>query len=234
MKQVVAYYRASKTEQLNSIEVQRNQMNEFINKNRDIYKLVGEYSEYHTGKDRKRIELAKAIKHCSENNCTLAFTKIDRLSRLASQLLQIRDSGLNLICLDMPELNTLTFGIFATIAQHERELISSRTKAALAIVRTKNIKLGNPNGWKDVQIKAQATRKETRTIWLKSNESDRAKGIINLLINNGTKSLNEIARNLNFQNIKTQRGGRWQANLVKKFLLENGYSYCYSFKNNKT
>ena len=233
MKPVIAYYRASKTEQLNSIEVQRNQMSEFIKKYGDTYKLVGEYSEYHTGKDRKRIELAKAIKHCSEDNCTLAFTKIDRLSRLASQLLQIRDSGLNLICLDMPELNTLTFGIFATIAQHERELISSRTKAALAIVK-KTKKLGNPNGWKDVQIKAQATRKEARKIWLKSNESDRAKGIINLLISNGTKSLNEIARNLNFQNIKTQRGGRWQANLVKKFLLENGYSDRYSLKKNKT
>ena len=66
MKQVVAYYRASKTEQLNSIEVQRNQMRDFIKKYGDNYKLVAEYSEYHTGKDRKRIELAKAIKEITE------------------------------------------------------------------------------------------------------------------------------------------------------------------------
>ena len=207
MKPIIAYYRASKSEQTNSIEVQRNQMTEFIKRHGDTYFLAKEYFELHSGKDRKRIELAKAIKHCTDQNCTLAFTKIDRLSRVASHLLNIRDSGLNLICLDMPELNTLTFGIFATIAQHERELISHRTKAALAIVK-QNKKLGNPNGWKEVQEKAQNRRKESRQIWLNSIESDRAKSIIELLRKNGNQSLNEIARNLNFQNIPTQRGGR--------------------------
>lgn len=219
MKPIIAYYRASKSEQTNSIEVQRNQMNEFIKKHGDTYFLAKEYFELHSGRDRKRIELAKAIKHCTDHNCTLAFTKIDRLSRVASHLLHIRDSGLNLICLDMPELNTLTFGIFATIAQHERELISHRTKAALAIVK-QNKKLGNPKGWKEVQEKAQNKRKESRLIWLNSNESDRAKNIIEILRKNGNKSLNEIARNLNFQNIHTQRGGKWQSSLVKKFIAD--------------
>lgn len=220
MKQpIIAYYRASKSEQTNSIEVQRKQMNEFIKRHDDNYFLAKEYFELHSGKDRKRIELAKAIKHCREENCTLAFTKIDRLSRIASHLLEIRDSGLNLICCDMPQLNTLTFGIFSSVAQHERELISSRTKAALAIVK-KNKKLGNPNGWKEVQEKAQNSRKESRRIWLESIESDRAKNIIELLRKNGNQNLNDIARNLNFQNIPTQRGGRWQSGLVKKFIAD--------------
>ena len=219
MKPIIAYYRASKSEQTNSIEVQRNQMIEFIKRHGDTYFLAKEYFELHSGKERKRIELAKAIKHCTDQKCTLAFTKIDRLSRVASHLLNIRDSGLNLICLDMPELNTLTFGIFATIAQHERELISHRTKAALAIVK-QNKKLGNPNGWKEVQEKAQNRRKESRQIWLSSIESDRAKSIIELLRKNGNQSLNEIARNLNFQNIPTQRGGKWQSSLVKKFITD--------------
>jgi DNA invertase Pin-like site-specific DNA recombinase len=223
MKPIVAYYRASKSEQTNSIEVQRNQMREFVKNNSHAYYLVAEYSEHHTGKDRKRIELAKAIKHSSDQNCILGFTKIDRLSRLASHLLQIRDSGLDLICLDMPELNTLTFGIFATIAQHERELISSRTKVALAVVK-KNKKLGNPNGWNGTQEKAQVSRKESRKKWLASIESERAKNIIELLFKNGTKNLNEIARNLNFQNIKTQRGGKWQPNQVNKFLADIGFN----------
>lgn len=219
MKPIIAYYRASKTEQINSIEVQRTQMIEFVKKQNGAYFIAKEYYELHSGKDRKRIELAKAIKHCMDVNCTLAFTKIDRLSRVASHLLHIRDSGLNLICLDMPELNTLTFGIFATIAQHERELISQRTKAALAIVK-QNKKLGNPNGWTGVQDKAQLKRKESRQSWLNSNDSDRAKKIIELLLSSGTKSLNAIAQNLNFQNIRTQRGGKWQSNLVKKFLVD--------------
>jgi hypothetical protein len=42
------------------------------------------------------------------------------------------------------------------------------------------------------------------------------------LFNNGNKNLNEIARNLNFQNIKTQRGGKWQPNQVNNFLSDIG------------
>jgi DNA invertase Pin-like site-specific DNA recombinase len=121
----------------------------------------------------------------------------------------------------MPELNTLSFGIFASIAQHERELISARTKAALAVVK-KTKKLGNPNGWNSGQEKAQISRKESRKNWLVSIESERAKNIIEILFNNGNKNLNEIARNLNFQNIKTQRGGKWQPNQVNNFLSDIG------------
>lgn len=39
---------------------------------------------------------------------------------------------MNFQCVDMPAADTLTIGILATLAQHERELISSRTEAALA------------------------------------------------------------------------------------------------------
>jgi DNA invertase Pin-like site-specific DNA recombinase len=42
----------------------------------------------------------------------------------------------------MPELNTLTKGIFASLAQHERELISNRTQQALAAKRARGEKLG--------------------------------------------------------------------------------------------
>jgi len=224
---IIAYYRASKYEQTNSIEVQRHQMKEFISKNNDRYFLFREYFELHTGKDRKRAQLTEAIKQCTIEKCTLGFTKIDRLSRVASHLLQIRECGIELKCLDMPELNTLTFGIFATIAQHERELISARTKAALAIVR-KTKKLGNPNGWDKNQEKAQKSRLDARLLWLNSDDAGRAKKIIELTQNSKTFNFNLIARNLNFQKIPTQRGGIWQSNLVKKFIKD-----IQDIKNNK-
>jgi hypothetical protein len=56
--------------------------------------------------------------YCTDNGATLIFTKLDGLSRVCSHLYQIGDSGLDLICIYMPELYTLTFGIFATIAQY--------------------------------------------------------------------------------------------------------------------
>jgi len=212
MKKLIAYYRSSKKEQHYSIDVQRAQMHEYINKSG--FELIAEYQEHHSGKDKSRVQLANAINHCVNNGCTLAFTKLDRLSRQASHLYHIRDSGLDLICLDMPELNTLTFGIFATIAQHERELISQRTSSALQVIRQYK-KLGNPNGWLNNKEKAQNARRAKRTEWLVSNEVVKAKNIIQLMNNNESVSLSEIARNLNMHGIKTQRGGIWYPNQVK-------------------
>jgi DNA invertase Pin-like site-specific DNA recombinase len=62
----------------------------------------------------------------------LVIAKLDRLSQNASFIFALRDSGLNFQCVDTPDAYTLIISIFATLAQHERELISSRTKAALA------------------------------------------------------------------------------------------------------
>ena len=212
MKRIVGYYRSSTIEQHYSIEVQRNQMREYVKRNN--YELIAEYHEHHSGKDKSRVQLAKAIEHCIEQNSTLGFSKLDRLSRQASHLYQIRDSGLDLICLDMPELNTLTFGIFATIAQHERELISHRTSAALQVIR-QHKKLGNPLGFAINKEKAQLTKKRKRNEWLISNEVNKAKNIIQLMNKNQAVSLSEIARNLNMHGIKTQRGSIWYPNQVK-------------------
>ena len=71
----------------------------------------------------------------------LIISKLDRLSRNASFIFTLRDSGVNFQCVDMPDANTLTIGIFATLAQHERELISSRTRAALGAKIAQGAKL---------------------------------------------------------------------------------------------
>ena len=217
MKKIVGYYRSSTVEQHYSIEVQRNQMREYVQRNN--FELVAEYHEHHSGKDKSRVQLAKAIEYCINQNCTLGFSKLDRLSRQASHLYNIRDSGLDLICLDMPELNTLTFGIFATIAQHERELISQRTASALKVIRQYK-KLGNPLGWAINKEKAQLTKKRKRDEWLISNEVSKAYNIIQLMNKDQGVSLSEIARNLNMHGIKTQRGGVWNPNQVKILVNE--------------
>jgi DNA invertase Pin-like site-specific DNA recombinase len=44
----------------------------------------------------------------------------------------------------MPDANTLTVGVFAVIAQHEREMISKRTIDALTAKKARGAVLGTP------------------------------------------------------------------------------------------
>ena len=76
----------------------------------------------------------------------LVSVKLDRLSRNAAFLLTLRDSGVNFAAVDLPEANDLAVGIMALVAQQEREAISKRTKEALAVARSRGVRLGNPNG----------------------------------------------------------------------------------------
>ncbi len=50
------------------------------------------------------------------------------------------------VAVDLPEANDLTMGIMALVAQQEREAISRRTKEALAVARSRDVRLGYSNG----------------------------------------------------------------------------------------
>ncbi|MEJ7662605.1 MAG: recombinase family protein [Hymenobacter sp.] len=49
----------------------------------------------------------------------LLIAKLDRLSRNAGFIFTLRDAGVEFVCCDMPDANTLTVGLFAVLAQHE-------------------------------------------------------------------------------------------------------------------
>ena len=53
-------------------------------------------------------------------------------------------SGVRFTIAEMPEANELTIDLLAVLAQHERRLISERTKAVLAAAKRRGVRLGNP------------------------------------------------------------------------------------------
>ena len=84
----------------------------------------------------------KALHLAKVTGATLVIAKLDRLSRNAAFLLTLRDSGVRFAAVDLPEANDLTVGIMALVAQQEREAISRRTKEAIAVARSRGVRLG--------------------------------------------------------------------------------------------
>lgn len=104
----------------------------------------GEYVEVESGKKNQRPQLLAAMAAARAAGGVLLIAKLDRLSRNASFIFTLRDSGVDFVCCDMPDANTLTVGLFAVLAQHERETISKRTKDALAAKKARGAQLGTP------------------------------------------------------------------------------------------
>lgn len=201
----IAYYRVSTNKQNLGIDAQKNAVENYIKANNA--NLIGSYQEKESGKNDDRKELRKALEQCKKEDATLLIAKLDRLSRKVSFLFNLRDSGINFLSLDCPNFNTLTLGIFATLAQAERELISQRTKAALQIKKQNGVKLGTPKKNVSEDIRNLAYTK------IKSNANEnvnnkRAKCVIEALIKT-TNNKAEIARKLNEGSFTTSKGGKF-------------------------
>jgi DNA invertase Pin-like site-specific DNA recombinase len=86
-----------------------------------------------------------AIVHALQVGATLLIAKLDRLSCNVGFIFALRNFGVDFVCCDMPDANTLTVGIFIVLAQHERELISKPTcEEALAALKARGVRLGVP------------------------------------------------------------------------------------------
>lgn len=208
MKKYVAYYRISlKDEQKQKglgLLAQRTMVNQYISNN--DAELIGEFSERESGKIDNRIELNKALNFCKKNNATLIIAKIDRLSRRISFIFALRDSGVDFVACDLPEFNTLSLAVIAAMAQQERELISSRTKAALNELKKNNVKLGTPTNLVNNMDKAIKKSVETRKMKALNNDNNvKSYSMIQLLIDKGL-SLNKCANYLNEKGFVTSTG----------------------------
>jgi DNA invertase Pin-like site-specific DNA recombinase len=210
----VAYYRVSTDQQGTSglgLEAQRKAVKTYLDGG--PWRLVAQHTEVESGKRADRPELAKALAACRKHKAKLIIAKLDRLSRNLAFIATLMDSGVEFIAVDNPHANKLTIHILAAVAQHEREAISERTKAALAAAKARGKKLGGP--------RLAAARRASLKARSKAADAFAAnvRPIIKEIQNSGVSSLRGVAKALNARGVRTARGGsEWTAVQVSNVL----------------
>ena len=214
-RRFVAYYRVSTQKQGASglgLDAQRTAVRQFVP---DPACLLGEHVEVESGKRNQRPQLASAIEAARQAGATLLIAKLDRLSRNAGFIFALRDSGVEFTCCDMPDANTLTVGLFAVLAQHERETISKRTKDALTAKKARGAQLGTPaNLTAEARQRGLAARQQNA----RQHPANRQAGRVAFLLYSQGHTLTFIAAELNQEGYRTRRGKIFHLATVRRLL----------------
>jgi hypothetical protein len=143
--------------------------------------------------------------YCKKNK-----RRLDRLARNVAFIANLMESGADFVAVDMPQATRLTIHILAAVAEHEREMISKRTRAALAEAKRRGTKLGNPR-IEEARAKAISAHRAHRP----------APEVAKLMTDwrQQGKRLREIASSLNRLNIRPPRGRAWYASSVRNQLM---------------
>ncbi|MFP3397126.1 recombinase family protein [Brevibacterium sp. SIMBA_078] len=146
---LVGYVRVSKADGSQTTDLQRDALSAAGVDDAQLYE------DRASGKKDDRPQLIACLKALRSGD-TLIVWKLDRLGRDLRHLVNIvhdlteRGVGLKVLTGQGAAIDTTTasgklvFGIFAALAEFERELISERTKAGLASARARGRKGGRP------------------------------------------------------------------------------------------
>ena len=158
--------------------------------------------EVESGKTMNRPLLQQMLAGLTSGDVVIA-AKLDRLSRsvydFSAFMAESTKIGWEMVLLE-PAVDTttphgkFTANIFAAVAELERELISQRTKEALAVLKSNGVILGAP-----VQIPDEVAKRI---------HQERKFGF----------TLREITDSLNLDQVPTVNGGEWGVSTIQRVL----------------
>jgi DNA invertase Pin-like site-specific DNA recombinase len=198
----IAYYRVSTDKQGKSglgLDAQRKAVADYLDGGQ--WTLIEEFTEIESGKRNDRPELEKALSACKKHKARLVIAKLDRLSRNLAFIATLMDRKVDFVCCDNPTATKFTIHILAAVAEHERDAISARTKAALAVAKANGKVLGNYQ-----RIAAEKQRATTA----------RAEAVRPVITATAHRSTHAAAELLNRRGIRTASGKLWHATQVHR------------------
>jgi DNA invertase Pin-like site-specific DNA recombinase len=206
MDQYVSYLRVSTQRQGHSglgIEAQRTAVQHYLAQNGGV--LLQEFVEVESGSSKTRPLLVKSISLCRSSKAVLLIAKLDRLARNVAFVSSLMESGVEFVAADAPYANRLMIHILAAFAEHERTLISERTKAALAAARDRGVLLG-VNGRRLAMLHKQEAALFAETLRDQIDDARRA----------GAATLQQLCTRLNTAGARTRQGASWRPSTIQR------------------
>jgi DNA invertase Pin-like site-specific DNA recombinase len=220
MKTAVGYVRVSTSSQGRSglgLEAQRAAIARFAEaEGLDVTQIFQDV-ETGSGSDAldRRPQLAAALKTARKAKSPVLVAKLDRLSRDVHFISGLMAHRVEFIVCDLGrQSDPFVLHLYAALAEKERGMISSRTKAGLAAAKARGTKLGmTARNTSEVQAIAARGAKANKTAAVARIEALRPQ--VEFALKPGV-SLRAAAESLNERGIESPGGGRWHAPSVLK------------------
>jgi DNA invertase Pin-like site-specific DNA recombinase len=162
---------------------------------------------------RPREHTSRALATARRHRCSVAVAKLDRLSRDVHFISGLMAHRVPFLVAELgPDVDPFILHLFAALAEKERALIATRTKAALAAAKAKGVKLGGPK-------LASARKQAVQALKLAADRhAANVLPVIQEVRRAGATTLRDIADALNARGVSTPRGGQWYAASVRNVL----------------
>jgi DNA invertase Pin-like site-specific DNA recombinase len=214
MKKFVTYRRVSTQEQGRSglgLEAQTRDISSYLeHSSGEPHEIIGAFVDILSGADDSRPELLKAIALAKKYKAVLLVAKLDRLSRKVSYIASLmEDKAIQFKVANLPQADNFQLHLYAALAEQERSFISQRTKAALAVAKTRGVALG---GLRDKTNERNKVRSASALTHAQSLE----KLVVPMRLQG--RSFKAIGEALNAAHVKAATGGLWSPIQVSRVL----------------
>jgi len=217
----VAYMRVSTTEQGNKgngLAAQREMIGRFAEA--ESFTILDWVEEVETGKGNdaltRRPKLAEVLRQARRMKAPVIVSKLDRLSRDVAFIAGLMAERVPFIVADLgPDVDPFVLHLYAALSEKERSMISIRTREALAALKRRGVRLGNPShrslceaSQRGARVRQQAA--DTFAASIKPMiQGYRAQGL----------TLRAVAQAMNQSGVPTYRGtGAWTITQLSRIL----------------
>lgn len=176
--------------------------------------IIASFTEIETGTGKRhRPQLEAALEATRRAGATLVISRLDRMTRSVRVMTTLMESGVSFVACDLPEADKLVLQVMCAMAEREAELVSSRTKVALAARKARGLPLGTPANFTHAgRLLGASIRREKALV-----DQRQAEGLAQALRRQGI-TFEAIARELETRGYPTVQGGRWTGKQVSRIL----------------